>query len=74
MTDKKLAAILHEMTISDMTVIYMVFCDILRVSNKEFERERPDDYSRFLKIKKKFEDQCRAQMKAGTGTKGESNG
>ena len=74
MTDRKLAAIIPELTISDMTVIYMVFCDILGISNAAFEKERPDDFSRFLKVKKRFEDECRAQMKAGTSKKGESNG
>ena len=74
MTDRKLAAIIPELTISDMTVIYMVFCDILGISNAAFEKERPDDFSRFLKVKKRFEDECRAQMKAGAGEKGESHG
>ena len=74
MTDKKLAAILHEMTVSDLNVVYMLFCDMLGISNKEFEEHCPNEFARFLKIKKKFEDECRAQMKAGTGKNGESHG
>ena len=74
MTDKRLASIMRELTISDMTVIYMVFCDILGISSAAFEKERPDDFSRFLKVKKQFEDECRAQMKSSSGGKGEPRG
>lgn len=74
MTDRKLASTMRELTISDAIVIYMVFCDIIGISNAAFEKERPDDFSRFLKVKKRFEDECRAQMKAGTSKKGAGHG
>lgn len=67
MTDRKLAAIIPEFTISDVCVVYMIFRDALGLSNAEFEQRSPEEFFRFLKMRRIVEDKAKASVKAVAG-------